>query len=66
MFTQTALAGFPAASLDEKDAGPWFGRTASVWWAVLKALKWAWLVFTVFIVLGCLLSLNDVGTAWTD
>ena len=61
---QTALAGFPAASLDEKDAGPWLGRMAFARWAVLKALKWAWRVFTGSSVPGCLLSLNDTSTAW--
>ena len=64
VFTQTALPGFTGPYQAEKHAAPGLGRAALVWCAVAKTLKWAWLVFAIFIVLGCLLSLHDNGTPW--
>jgi hypothetical protein len=64
VFTQTALPGFTGPYQAEKNAAPQLGRVALLWCAIAKTLKWAWLVFAIFIVLGCLLSISDEGRTW--
>ena len=64
IFTQTALPDFPAARIGEKQPADWPGRLALGWWALVRLLKWTWLIVDVFIVLGCLASLNDPGNSW--
>ena len=64
VFTQTALPGFRAAYASEKHDSEWLGEVAFGWCLVATMLKWAWLVFAGFVVLGCLLSLTDRGTTW--
>lgn len=64
LFTKTALPGFRAAYASEKHDSGWLGEVAFGWCLVATMLKWAWLVFTGFVVLGCLLSLTDEGRTW--
>jgi hypothetical protein len=64
LFTQMALPGFPAAYASEKHEAPWLGPVALGWCLVVKLLKSVWLVFVIFIVLGCLLGLGDEGRTW--
>ena len=64
VFAQAALSGFRAAYASEKDDSEWLGEVALGWCIVAKLLKWAWLVFAIVIVLGCLLSVTDEGRTW--
>jgi hypothetical protein len=64
VFIKMALPGFPAAYSSERQESPGLGQVALVWSTLAHLLKWAWLVFVVFIVLGCLLSVTDEGRTW--
>lgn len=64
VFTKTALPGFRAAYASEKHDSGWLGEVAFGWCLVATMLKWAWLVFAGFVVLGCLLSVTDEGRTW--
>ncbi|GAB3723861.1 hypothetical protein GCM10027594_04840 [Hymenobacter agri] len=64
VFTQAALSGFHAAYASEKYESPGLGQAALGWCTIAHLLKWAWLVFAVFVVLGCLLSITDEGRTW--